>query len=220
VNLSPLLLSFQIALLATAISGLVGVSLAGAMATTRFRGSDLLEALTTAPMVMPPTVLGYYLLVAFGRHSVLGRAYEAVVGSAIVFSPTAAVLAATVGAVPFVVKSSRAAMEQVDPRLVWAARTLGASPFRAFLSIVLPLSTGGIGAGLALGFARALGDFGATLMVAGDIPGVTQTASLSIYDAVQAGREGDAAGMILVLTSIAMLTLYSVNKLVRRQSGA
>jgi len=215
VSFEPLLLSFQIAILATALSGVLGIALAGLMAQTRFFGRDLLEALVTAPMVMPPTVLGYYLLVVLGRDSVLGRGFEAVFGSSIVFTPAGAVIAATVGALPFVVKSARAAIEDVEPSLVGAARTLGASPARVFFTILLPLSAGGIVAGLTLGFARALGDFGVTLMVSGNIPGATQTASLFIYDAVQSGRESEAAAMIAVLTSLAMFALYAVNKLTR-----
>jgi molybdate transport system permease protein len=177
--------------------------------------SDLVDGLVTAPMVLPPTVLGYYVLVTFGRTSVIGRAFEAVTGSSIVFSTTGVVLAATIGALPLVVMSSRAALESVDPVFPRAARTLGASPLRAFLTVELPIATPGIVAGLMLGFARALGDFGVTLMVAGDIPDQTQTASLAIYDAIQANREDDALGMILVLTLVAITALFFAGRLSR-----
>jgi molybdate transport system permease protein len=175
-----------------------------------------LDALITMPMVLPPTVLGYYLLIVLGRQSVLGRAYEALTGSPIVFTRTGAIVAAMFGALPLVTKSARAAMEDVDPTLVAAARSLGATPLRAFLTITLPLARGGIAAGATLGFARALGDFGVTLMLAGNIPGLTRTASLAIYDAVQANRESEALGMVLVLSALAVVTLYGVNRLQSR----
>ena len=216
-NSAPLILSFEVALVATCVAGVLGIALAGLMSRTRFPGRDLLDVLITAPMVLPPTVLGYYLLVFLGRRSVLGQAYEALVGSPLVFTKAAAVLAATIAALPFVVKGARAAMEDIDPRLLGAAATLGASPLEVFLTIVLPLSRNGVLGGLTLGFARALGDFGVTLMVAGNIPELTQTAALAIYDAVQANREAEAAGMIAVLTALAVAALYTATKLGRRR---
>jgi molybdate transport system permease protein len=165
--------------------------------------------------VLPPTVLGYYVLVALGARSPIGQAFEAITGRAIVFTELGAIVAATLGALPFVVKAARAAMEDVDPRLTAAAATLGAPPWRVFVTIVLPLAARGILAGLTLGFARALGDFGVTLMVAGNIPGVTQTAALAIYDAVQVGET--PAAMIAVLTAGAIVALYAVNKLAARR---
>jgi molybdate transport system permease protein len=217
---APLALSFEVAALATVIAGALGVALGGALAQGRLPARDLVDALVTAPMVLPPTVLGYYVLVSLGRQSAAGRAFEALTGSTIVFSRTGLVVAATLAALPFVTKSARAAMEDVDPRLVAAAQTLGASPLRAFLTVTLPLSSGGVAAGLALGFARALGDFGVTLMVAGNIPGVTRTGSLAIYDAVQAGRDAEAAGLVGAMTSIALFVLYGVNKATRRRPHA
>lgn len=219
-NWQPLVLSFEVASAATLMAGVVGVALAGLMSRARFPGSDLVDALIAAPMVLPPTVLGYYLLVAIGRNSSLGRAYEAATGSSLVFTEAAAVLAAFVAALPFVVKSARAAMEDVDPRLSAAAATLGASPLKVFLTVVLPLSRNGLLAGLTLGFARALGDFGVTLMVAGNIPGLTQTGSLAIYDAVQANREAEAAGMVAVMSAFAIAGLYFGTKLARRRPHA
>ncbi len=212
-DLAPLALSLQIATAATLIAALAGIGLATLLANVRFPGRDLIDVVVTAPIVLPPTVLGYYLLVAVGRRSVSGHVWEAVFGSPIVFTRTGAVLAATVGALPLVVKSGRAALESVDVTLVRAARTLGASPARAFLTVQLPLAARGILAALMLAFARSLGDFGITLMVAGDIPGETQTASLAIYDAIQEHREGAALAMVLVLTAIAIAILYTVNKL-------
>jgi molybdate transport system permease protein len=216
VNWHPLLLSFEVALLGTGVALLVGVAVAGAIASWRFPGRELVDVLCTAPLVLPPTVLGYYVLVALGRAGPLGRAWEAAFGAPIVFTPTGAVVAAVLGALPFVVKSSRAAMEEVDPRLVNAARTLGANRLRAFVTVVLPLSVPGILAGATLGFARALGDFGVTLMVAGDIPGLTRTSALAIYDAVQANRDAEAHGLVALLTALAIGALWVVNRLVRR----
>lgn len=215
-DLAPLTLSFQIAALATAASAVVGVAVAAVLANGRFPGRDLVDVLFTAPIVMPPTVLGYYLLVALGRRSVLGRAFESLTGSPIVFTFTGAVCAAIVSALPLVVRSSRTALEETDPRLVLAARTLGATPLRAFFSVQLPLASRGIIAALTLAFARSLGDFGVTLMVAGDIPGETQTAALAIYDAIQAHRDDDATALVVVLTAIVIALLYFVAKLTKK----
>jgi molybdate transport system permease protein len=216
---APLLLSLQVSAIATAIAAVLGIAIATLLATKRFPGRELLDVLVTAPMVLPPTVLGYYVLVMVGRKSAIGQAWESVFGSPIVFTRTGAVLAATIGALPLVVKSARAALEGVDPLLVQAARTLGAGPVRAFFTVRLPLAAAGTVAGLMLGFARALGDFGVTLMVAGDIPGRTQTASLAIYDAIQANKENKATGMILVLSAVAIVALYAVNKLTGRRDA-
>lgn len=219
-NWESLLLSFQIASIATFLAALVGVALAGSMSHTRFFGSDLVDALITAPMVLPPTVLGYYLLAALGRNSAVGRGYEALTGTSLVFTPTAAVVAAFIAALPFVVKSSRAAMQDVDPRLASAAATLGGAPLRVFFTVILPLSRNGVLAGVTLGFARALGEFGVTLMVAGNIPSLTRTGSLAIYDAVQANRDAEAAGMASVMTAFAIAALYLGTKLSKRKPHA
>jgi molybdate transport system permease protein len=212
-DLGPLALSLQIATVATLLAAAVGVGLATLLANVRFPGRDLVDVVVTAPIVLPPTVLGYYLLVAVGRRSLIGHVFEAVFGSPIVFTRTGAVLAATVGALPLVVKSGRAALEGVDPTLMRAARTLGAGAGRAFLTVQLPLAARGIVAALMLAFARSLGDFGITLMVAGDIPGETQTASLAIYDAIQEHRDQAALVMVVALTAIAVAILYTMNKL-------
>ena len=219
-NWQPLVLSFEVALAATALAGVVGVALAGVLSRARFPGHELVDALITAPMVLPPTVLGYYLLGALGRRSGVGRAYESVVGAPLVFTPAAAVLAAFVAALPFVVRSSRAAMEDIDPRLTDVAATLGAPPWRVFLTVVLPLSRGGMLAGVTLGFARALGEFGVTLMIAGNIPGLTQTGALAIYDAVQANRDAEAAGMVAVMTALAVAALLLGARLTRKRPHA
>ncbi len=211
--MSPLALSFVVATLSTLLAAVLGLAIATLFATRRFPGRALLDVLFTVPMVMPPTVLGYYLLVALGRRSILGRTFEAMTGDTIVFTRTGAVLAATVGALPIVIKSGRAALEAVDARLVFAARTLGASPWRAYFTVHLPLAGRGIIAALMLAFARALGDFGVTLMVAGNIPGETQTAAVAIFDAILGQRDQEALGLVLVLSAVATAVLYTVNKL-------
>jgi molybdate transport system permease protein len=219
VDFGPLFLSFEVATMATLLAAAVGIAVAAVLANYRFRGRDLLDVVFTAPMVMPPTVLGYYVLVMLGRRSLLGRAYESLTGSSIVFTFAGAVVAATIGALPMVVKSVRAALEQTDPTLMLAARTLGATKLRAFFTVQIPLATRGIVAALMLAFARAAGDFGITLMVAGDIPGKTRTASLAIYGAIQAQREREATTMVVIFTIMVLAILYAVGKLtaVRRQ---
>jgi molybdate transport system permease protein len=215
-ELAPLFLSFEVAIIAMVFAAILGIGVAMLLANYRFPGRDLLDVLFTAPMVMPPTVLGYYVLVLLGRRSTLGHAFEAVTGDSIVFTVKGAIVAAVIGAIPLVVKNGRAALEEIDPKLIFAARTLGATPFRAFATVQLPLAYRGVVAALMLAFARSLGDFGVTLMVAGDIPGKTQTASLAIYDAIQGQREGDAAVMVAVLTISVIVILYVVQKLTAR----
>lgn len=214
----PLALSFEIALAAIALAGAAGIAAGALLARRLFPGRPLVDALLTAPMVLPPTVLGYYLLTLLGSHGPLGRLWLRAVGSPLVFTRGGAIVAAAVGAFPVVAKSARAALEAVDPTLPQAARTLGAGPLRAFLTVKLPLAAGGIAAGMALGFARALGDFGATLMVAGDIPGETQTASLAIFDALQARNDAEAAGMAALLTALAVAALATANWLGERRA--
>jgi molybdate transport system permease protein len=210
---APFLLSLEIALAATLLAAVVGVPVAALLARRRFFGREALDALLSVPLVLPPTVLGYFLLVALGRRGALGRAYESVTGAPLVFTVKAAVLAAAVSSLPLVVKFGRAAFAGVDRDVVLAARTLGASPLRAFRTVELPLAARGLVAALALAFARALGEFGATLMVAGDLPGVTQTASMAIYDAAIAGREHDANALVLVLATLSFGALYLTNRL-------
>ncbi len=213
--LGPLLLSFQVSICATLLAGVLGVALAGLLSQRRFPGAQLLDAVLNAPLVLPPTVLGYYLLILLGREGPLGRAYEAATGSTIVFTRTGATCAAALAALPFVARSARAALDSLEPRFAEAAATLGAPPLRVFRRVLLPLASRGILAGLTLGFARSLGDFGVTLMVAGNIPGKTQTASLAIYDAIQSGQDAQAGGLAAVLTTLAVLALYAINKLTR-----
>jgi len=192
---------------------LIGVALGWALARRRFFGRELLDALVTLPLVLPPTVLGYYLLILFGRGSPLGQAIEEITGQPLAFTWQGAVVAATIGALPLVVKTSRAALASVDMDLEDAARTLGQSEWRIFWRVTMPLARRGIASAAMLAFARALGDFGATLMVAGNIPGRTQTAAIAIYDATQAGRNDYALTLVLILSAASLSLMYLTNKL-------
>jgi molybdate transport system permease protein len=209
----PLALSIKVALIATAVVAVVGVALGWLLARRNFFGRELLDAIVTLPLVLPPTVLGYYLLALLGRNSFVGRAIESVTGQPLVFTWRGAVVAAAIGALPLVVKTSRAAIASVDGELEDAARTLGQSEWRVFRRVTLPLASRGIIAAAMLAFARSLGDFGATLMVAGNIPGRTQTAAIAIYDAAQAGRDDEALTLALILSAIAVALVYTTNKL-------
>ena len=196
-----LALTLKVAGWATAINLVLGVAVGHAMARWRFPGRDLLDAVLTLPMVMPPTVLGYYLLVVIGSQGVIGAWLLQTFGIRLIFTWQAAVIAATIVAFPLVFKAARAAFEQVDPQLEDAARTLGIGEWGVFFRVSLPLAWRGILAGLLLSFARALGEFGATLMVAGSIAGQTQTLSIAVYEAVQAGQD-DTANFLVAVTSI------------------
>ncbi|HEX7998620.1 MAG TPA: molybdate ABC transporter permease subunit [Pyrinomonadaceae bacterium] len=213
----PLLLSFRVALIATVLALIIGVALAWLLARRRFIGREVLDALVTLPLVLPPTVLGYYLLMLLSQQSPVGRAIESVTGLQLVFTWQGAVIAAALGALPLVVKTSRAAIATVNEQLEDAARTFGKSEWQIFWRITLPLASRGIIASAMLAFARSLGDFGATLMVAGNIPGRTQTAAIAIYDANQAGRDADALSLVLILSAIVLTLLYATNKLTGRK---
>jgi len=191
---------------ATAINLVLGVAAGWWLAHRAFPGRDLLDAAFTLPMVMQPTVLGYYLLVVIGSQGPIGAWLLQAFGVRLIFTWQAAVIAASVVAFPLVFKAARAAFENVDPQLEDAARTLGISELAVFFRVSLPLAWRGILAGLLLSFARALGEFGATLMVAGSIAGKTQTLSIAVYEAVQAGRD-DTANFLVLVTSITCLAV-------------
>ncbi|MDN3545542.1 MAG: molybdate ABC transporter permease subunit [Roseateles asaccharophilus] len=209
----PLLLTLKVAGWATALNLLLGVGVGFALARLRFPGRELLDALLTLPMVMPPTVLGYYLLVLIGRNGPIGAWLQAEFGINLIFSWQGAVIAATLVAFPLVFKSARAAFEAVDPQLEQAARVLGLSELAIFFRVTLPLAWRGILAGLLLAFARATGEFGATLMVAGSIPGETQTLSIAVYEAVQAGQDATANFLVLVTSITCIVVLLSAGRL-------
>lgn len=214
----PLLLSVRIAGVATGLALLLGVGLAGLLAGRRHPLAGLLEATANLPLVLPPTVLGYFLLTALGARSPLGT-WLASLGMPLVFTWRGAAVAAAVVAIPLVLQSSKAAFETVDPDLRDMARTLGQSELAIFLQVTLPLAWRGVLAGTTLAFARALGEFGATLMVAGNIPGRTQTLPIAIYDAVQAGDAARANQLALALTLAAVILLVALRVLGRSLAG-
>jgi molybdate transport system permease protein len=212
----PLWLSFQIASLATLLAVALGTALSLLLSWRRLPARDLFDAVISAPLVLPPTVLGYYILVAVGNTGAIGRAWEAMFGTQIVFSFTGAVIAAAVGSLPLVVRAVRLALEAIDPSLISAARTLGARPWRVLYTVVLPLAAPGIVAGGMMGFARALGDYGATLMVAGaKIDGVP-TASIFVMDQLLAGHDDQVFAMSAATTVFGVAMLYFANRMTRR----
>ena len=217
INWFPLWLSLRVAALATLVSLGLGLWIAYLLANRKFRGKELLDAVVTLPLVLPPTVLGYYLLVVLGRSSPLGQFYEWTFGAPLVFTWQAAVVASTLHAIPLLVKSARAAFDTVDRSYEKAARNLGASDWRVFWRVTMPLSRRAVIAASVLAFARALGDFGATLMIAGDIPGKTQTAAIAIYDAVEGGNTLVARVLVLALSAVAIGIVYAANRLEQRQ---
>lgn len=205
----PLVLSLKVAALATLLALVVGVSLGWLFARRPFPGSTVLEAVFMLPLVLPPTVIGYAILVAAGRRSPLGSWLREHLDYSIIFSWHGAVVASAVVALPLVLKSASAAFAHVDRTLESAASTLRQSPWSVFMRVTLPLAWPGILAGTLLAYARAMGEFGASLMVAGSIPGRTQTLSMAIYDAVQAGQDDLALVLVIVtsLLSIAILVM-------------
>jgi molybdate transport system permease protein len=211
----PLWLSLRVSLLATCLAFTTGLPLAWLLARYDFRGKELLNGLTSLPLVLPPTVLGYYLLVVLGQQSPVGRWLDSI-GWPLVFTWRGAVIASTVAAFPLMSQTARAGFEGVDQRLEAIARTLGRSNIFIFWRVTLPLAWPSLMAGAALTFARALGDFGATLMVAGNIPGRTQTASIYIYDLLQANRRTEAGAMALIVSILALLLFIASQSLTRR----
>ena len=218
----PLWLSLRVAALATLIVLTAGTLVAHFLAYRQFRGKGLLDSLITLPLVLPPTVLGYYLLVVLGGNSPLGRGFEAVTGHRIVFTWQAAVIAACLHSAPIYIKAARAVLEGVDPRYERAARSLGASEWRTFWQVTLPLGARSLASLGALAFARALGDFGVTIMIAGNIPGRTQTVAVAIYDAVESGNGLLARVLVIAVSAIALLLLWPAASLMSppRRSAA
>lgn len=210
-ELFPLYLTVKVASVATLCTLTIGIGLAWLLAKKRFRGKDFVDALLMQPLVIPPTVLGYYLLVLLGRGSFLGHIFDAI-GLTLVFTWRGAVVAATVASLPLFIKPARAALEGVDPKLEHAARLLGRSECGVAKTITLPLAWRGILAGAVLAFARAAGDFGTTLMVAGNIPGKTQTVAIAIYDAFQADNMTSANTLVVIITLFSVTLLFLVNR--------
>lgn len=213
--LTPLWLTLKVALIATLLAGAAGTALGWWMSRHRFAGQGLADALLMLPMVLPPTVLGYYLIVLVGRNGVLGQYLDRWFGINLIFTWQGAVIAAAIVSLPLIYKAARAAFEDVDARFAHAARTLGAGELEIFLRVSLPLAVRGLAAGLMLAFARAMGEFGATLMIAGNLPGKTQTLSIAVYDAVQAGNDRQALWLTLVISVVCVTVLVASGHLLR-----
>ncbi|GAB6174066.1 molybdate ABC transporter permease subunit [Paradesulfitobacterium aromaticivorans] len=212
-TLFPLYLSLKVAFFATLLGLLVTLPLAWVFTQYNHPLIKWFNSLTTLPLILPPTVLGYYLLVLVGRQSPIGQFYEQLTGKTLVFSWQGAVLASAIVSFPLLISAIRNAMSHVSPDLIAAARLLGHSNWHVFWTVVLPLSWRGIISGVALAFARAMGDFGATLMVAGNIPGVTQTMSIAVYDAMMSGDVAEANFLALIMTAVALIVLLLLYRL-------
>ncbi|ELK22333.1 molybdate ABC transporter, permease protein [Anoxybacillus flavithermus TNO-09.006] len=216
VNLFPLFLSLKVSTIATVLAVIIGLPISYYLSRSNGKIADMVDALITLPVVLPPTVLGYYLLVLFGRQSALGKFLEEKLGLLIVFTPTGAVIAAFVVSIPFFIKSARTAFASIEPNLLNAARVLGRSEWNIFFTVIIPLSWRGIVSGITLVFARSLGDFGATLMVAGSIPNETMTMPIAIYDALLAGNQKLANLLVMIMTIVSVTLLYVIKRLEKR----
>jgi len=216
----PLWLSLRVAALATLLALPLAIWLAHLLAHRRFRGKALLDMVINLPLMLPATVLAYYLLVLLSQSSPLGRIYESIFGGPLLFTWQAAVLAALIHTTPLLVQASRTAFEGVDTNCERAARSLGASGWRVFWRVSLPLAQRSISAAAVLAFGRALGDFGVTLMIAGNVPGQTQTLPVAIYSAVESGNGAAARGLVLVISGMILGILFLANRLgPRRATG-
>jgi molybdate transport system permease protein len=209
-------LSLQVASLATALIILTGIPAAYLLARKNFRGREILDVILTLPLVLPPTVTGYYLIMVFGRNGLIGRAIYEWTGWNIMFTWQAAVLASFVVAFPLMLKTARAAIESVDENFINVSYTLGHSEWETALMVILPLAKRGIIAGVVLTFARAMGEFGATLMIAGNLPGRTDTMPIAIYSLAGSGEWSKAHVMVILLTMISGFFLYIVNRYSKR----
>lgn len=209
----PVLLSLRVALVALAIVGPLGIALAFVQARRRYPLRRLVDALVLLPLVLPPSVVGFLLVLAFGRHGPVGAALESALGVRLVFTPAAAVIASAVVALPILVKTAQPAIEAVPAELEDVARTLGLRPIAVFFRVTLPAAWRGVLAATVLGFARALGEFGATLMFAGNIPGRTNTMPIEIFAAYQAGDDRRAALYVAVLTAMSLLVVLVAARL-------
>jgi molybdate transport system permease protein len=213
-DLFPVWLSLRVSVIATALALLIGIPVAWTLAKKQFPGHHLVEAIVILPLVLPPTVLGYYLLIVLGSHGPVGRLLDAL-GIELAFTWRAAVLAATVGSLPLLIKAAQAGFELVDRQLEQAARTLGRREWSIFWTVTLPLAWRSILAGTVLAFCRALGDFGMTLMLAGSMPGKTQTLSLAIYDNVQANQMREANTLAIIAIGLVVVLMFGLGRLVR-----
>lgn len=211
-DLTPMWISLKTAGTATCITFFLGIALARWLAFYQGRAKGLIDGLLIMPMVLPPTVVGFMLLLIFGRNGFMGQLLLKM-GTTVIFSWTATVITATVVALPLMYKTVRGAFEQIDVNILDAARTLGASEWKIFWQVTVPLSLPGILAGTILSFARALGEFGATLMLAGNIPGKTQTIPVAIYFAAEGGQKEKALIWVLIIIVISLCMVLTLNYL-------
>lgn len=214
--LFPVRLSLQVACLSTILIVVSGIPIAYFLARKEFRGREVLDMVFTLPLVLPPTVTGYYLILAFGRNGLLGSFIYQWTGWSIMFTWYAAVLASYVVALPLMIKTARAAIESVDKNLINASYTLGHSEISTALKVILPLAKRGIIAGAVLAFARSMGEFGATLMLAGNLPGKTETMPIAIYSLSGSGEWGKAHGLVILMTLISGIFLYIANRYAKK----
>jgi len=216
INLFPLYLSLRVSITATLMSIAVGLPIAYYLSQSKGKITDFIDTLTSLPVVLPPTVLGYYLLVLLGRQSLIGKLLEDKFNIMIVFTPTGAIIASTAIAIPFLIKSAKTAFLEINYDLLNSARLLGRSEINIFFSIIIPVAWRGIIAGITMTFVRAMGDFGTTLMVAGSIPNKTTTMPIEIYDALVSGNKDLANFLVLIMTAVSILVLYIVNRLEKK----
>ena len=213
---NALKLSLLVVSVSTIVIAVAGTVFGFLLARRRFPGKELLDAVLTLPMVLPPTVTGYYLIILLGRRGLIGAPLYDLTGWTVTFTWIAAVIASTVVAIPLMIKSARAAIESVNPDYENVSRIMGKGELETFFRVTLPLAGRGILAGVILSFARAFGEFGATMMLAGNISGKTQTMPLAIYEAMAAGENGTAAWLAVILTGISLMVVYLTNRLSRQ----
>lgn len=209
-DLSPFLISLKTSLLATFITFFIGIFVSYFMANYNGKIKGLLDGLFTIPLILPPTVVGFFLLLICGKNGPVGRLFN-LFNTSIIFSWSATVIAAVVVSFPMMYRSARSSFEQIDSNIIFAARTLGLSEFKIFYKIALPLAWPGIIGGLVLSFARAMGEFGATLMLAGNIPGRTQTMPLAIFFAVESGDMTKALIWVMLITVLSLTLILIMN---------
>ncbi|AKT39335.1 molybdate ABC transporter permease subunit [Chondromyces crocatus] len=213
----PIGLSLRVAAIALGLAGPLGIGIAWVQARHRYPLRWLVEALVLLPLILPPSVIGYFLIVVFGRRGLVGPLLEGTFGVRLVFSPAGAVLASTVVALPLVVKTAQPAIEAVPPELEQVAKTLGLGPLSLLFRVTLPVAYRGVLAALVLGYARALGEFGATLMFAGNIPGLTNTMPLELFAAYQGGDDARAGLYVIVLTGMSLVVAFVAARLSPRE---
>lgn len=210
-ELFPIVLSLKVAMFSTLLCILIGIPIAYFLSIKKGKLFSVIDSLTNLPIVLPPTVLGYYLLVLLGRNSIIGRFLEEELNIMIVFTQRGAIIAATIVALPYIIKSAKTSFCEINNDYINAARLLGRRDLNIFFTIVMPICLRGILAGVTLSFARALGDFGTTLMISGSIPKKTQTMPIAIYDALQAGETAKGNLLVLVMTVIALIVVFLIN---------